>query len=79
MRYTYFFLFTILLLLAGCQDQTLEEELSEYCDCRHQLHIDDSKLKECAEMMGELLDKYAYDPEAVDYIETRIQECTYGN
>ncbi len=77
------FLFTAaisVMILVGCSGtESMEADMDDYCACRHEMHLDDTKWKECAEIMVEITRKYEFDPDASDYIQQRIRECPYGN
>jgi hypothetical protein len=63
-----------LVALVSCNQPTLEEEMDQYCDCvkDEERGVGDS---ECIEIMQKISDKYAFDPEAAEEIEQRVQEC----
>lgn len=63
-----------LFTLFSCDQPTLEEEMDAYCECIH----DDQKGSDhldCLILMQDISDKYAFDPEASEEIEQRVNEC----
>lgn len=62
----------IILLLAGCSNDTLEKDMDNYCNC---LESSSRLGQSCAQIMEEIVKKYEFDPEAPAYISQRIKEC----
>lgn len=65
---------TALYFLTGCNQSTLDQELDVYCDCMEKVE-NSADIVECRELLQEMSDKYAFDPEASEIIEKRLQDC----
>ena len=67
----------ILVVLTNCQQSSLDQELSGYCECMQDAKSDED-IKVCRHQIEVIADKYAFDPEASEIIQKRLQECA-GN
>ncbi len=61
-------------LFLSCHQDSLEEELTGYCDCMRRASSD-VNIQKCREKLQGIADKYAYDPEASEIIKKRLQDC----
>lgn len=64
----------ILCGLSSCEQKSIEQEVDEYCDCAKDAS-NESENQVCREQLQEILDKYAFDPEATELIEKRLKDC----
>ena len=64
----------VLVLATNCQESTLDQELSDYCECMQSADSDET-IQKCRSKIEVIADKYAYDPEASQIIQKRLQEC----
>ena len=65
---------SLLYFLTGCNQSTLAQELDTYRDCMQKVEVD-AVIVKCRELIQEMSDKYAFDPEASEIIEKRLQDC----
>lgn len=70
------FLFGLMVLAVttNCQQSSLDQELSDYCECMQSAKSEED-IQGCRGQIEVIADKYAYDPEASEIIEKRLQEC----
>lgn len=66
--------FLLFFAATACTEDTLDTEMDAYCDCVNTAQSDDERYK-CQEMMQEISDKYAFDPEASERINKRVKSC----
>jgi len=63
------------LLLSSCSTKTIEDELTDWCNCEKQAVDDVTILDSCNQMMIEISQKYEYEPEAVPVIQKTVKNC----
>lgn len=61
----------VLLSLTACGGTSIKEDAARYCDCVHEKN----DIIACHDVLVELDDKYAFDPEGNEKVKEEIQKC----
>jgi hypothetical protein len=59
----------------SCENTSIEQDMSKYCDCRKKLLKKEVQQKACLDIQNEISIKYEFDPEASAQIKKEIKKC----
>lgn len=65
----------LLVVLLGCQDSSVQEDMERYCDCLQKNKNNQEGREDCLILMEEIVQKYEYDPEALQEILEASEHC----
>lgn len=63
-------------LLLGCsfETTTVEQDVTEYCECMND-NTSQSDMEKCVKLIQKINDKYQFDSEAVEFIKKEVANC----
>jgi hypothetical protein len=61
--------------LTACNESSVHEDMDRYCDCLQKNKTNQDGREECLLLMEEILQKYEYDPEALQEILKASEDC----